>query len=328
MARKFSVQRFWSDIRKYRITAMNYVGELCTYLVNQPELENDSAHTLRKMVGNGMRHDIFSVMKNRFGVKKIIELYGASEGDMSFVNIFGLDGTIGFNLVTPFAVVKYDIENDELVRDENGFLIRVKKGEPGILLGEARKSVNILGYTDKKETEKKMIYDAFQKGDRWFNTGDMIRNMGFGHYEFVDRTGDTFRWKGEIVSTTEAEKVVNSFKQVTQSSAYGTKFGDGDGRLGMLALLPQGNPDEFNLSAFGKLLLNSLPAYAIPRFLRFTSKFDSTPTFKIKKNTLKEEGFDLNQIKDPLFVILPGEERYQSLTEKLFVEINEGKYRF
>jgi len=327
MVRKFSASRFWEDVRKHRITAFNYIGELCTYLVNNPESADDKNHTLAKMIGNGMRPDVYSTFKKRFGVDQIIELYGASEFDLGFNNLFGLDGTVGFSF-NKFALVKYDIDNDELVRGENGFLVKVKKGEPGIVLGEAKDSVDITGYTSKEATEKKMIYDAFEKGDRWFNTGDMLRNIGFGHYEFVDRTGDTFRWKGENVSTMEVEKIASTFEQVEQCTAYGVKFGDSEGRLGMLALLPNVAQETFDLEQFGRLLVDSLPAYAVPRFLRLKTEFDTTPTFKIKKNPLKDEGFDPNRISDPLFVILPGDDVYQSLTEQLFTEIYEGKYRF
>ncbi|MCP4755427.1 MAG: long-chain-acyl-CoA synthetase, partial [Proteobacteria bacterium] len=328
MVRKFSTSRFWDDVKHYRITAMNYVGELCTYLANQPERPDDANHSLRGMIGNGIRPDVFGVFKKRFKVDKVIELYGASEFDLSFVNMFGLEGTIGFNIGSTFALAKYDVDNDELVRDDKGFLIQVEKGEPGILLGEAKESIDITGYTSKEATEKKMIYDAFEKGDRWFNTGDLLRNIGFGHHEFADRTGDTFRWKGENVSTMEVEKVANSFGQVEQSTAYGIKIGDGDGRMGMLALLPNESGDAFDLEGFGSLLADSLPSYAVPRFLRLKTEFESTPTFKIKKNPLRDEGFDPTKISDPLLVILPGDNKYQPLTEQLFAEIEAGKYRF
>jgi citronellyl-CoA synthetase len=173
-----------------------------------------------------------------------------------------------------------------------------------------------------------MIYDAFEKGDRWFNTGDMLRNIGWGHHEFVDRTGDTFRWKGENVSTMEVEKIVNSFPQVEQSTAYGIKFGQGDGRLGMVAVRPFTKPDDFDLEGFGRLLSGSLPAYAVPLFLRLKTEFDMTPTHKIKKVDLREDGFDLTKIEDPMFVLLPGQDSYQPLTDAIAAEIIDGRYRF
>ena len=327
MARKFSTRRFWDDIRKYQVTMFSYIGELCTYLVNQPENGKDSHHSVRGMVGNGMRPDVYSTFKKRFKIKKIVETYGASEFDFSFFNAFGLDGTIGFT-VLPFALARYDTKNDDFIRDENGFLQKTASGEPGILLCEAKKSVNVTGYTSSEATEKKMIQDAFEKGDRWFNTGDMIRNIGYGHHQFVDRMGDTFRWKGENVSTMEVEKIVNSFAQVEQSTAYGVKFQDQDGRLGMVTLIPATKPEEFDLAGFGRLLVNALPAYAAPRFLRLTAEFESTQTFKIKKNPLRDQGFDITKINDPIFVILPGDEVYQPLTPELYSDINSGDYRF
>ncbi|MCP4578633.1 MAG: long-chain-acyl-CoA synthetase, partial [Deltaproteobacteria bacterium] len=180
-----------------------------------------------------------------------------------------------------------------------GFLQKVASGEPGILLCEAKKSVNVTGYTSSEATEKKMIHDAFEKGDRWFNTGDMIRNIGIGHHQFVDRMGDTFRWKGENVSTMEVEKIVNAFAQVEQSTAYGVKFPGQDGRLGMVTLIPSIKPEDFDLAGFGRLLVNTLPAYAVPRFLRLTEGFNMTQTFKIKKNPLRDQGFDITKVNDP-----------------------------
>ncbi len=327
MARKFSTSRFWDDIRKYRVTAFNFIGELCSYLINQPESANDTDHSVKKIIGNGMRPDVYSAFKKRFKIKKILEIYGASEFDFSFVNGFGLDGTIGFTTLE-FALVKYDSDNDDFLQDENGFLQKVKKGEPGILLCEAKKSVNVTGYTNREATEKKMIHDAFEKGDRWFNTGDMIRNIGFGHHQFADRMGDTFRWKGENVSTMEVEKIVNSFNQVDQSTVYGVKFPGQDGRLGMITLIPTTKLEEFDCNGFGRLLVDSLPAYAVPRFLRLKTEFEMTPTFKIKKNPLRDQGFDIAKIDDPLFVILPGDSEYQRLTGELHADINNGKYRF
>jgi citronellyl-CoA synthetase len=140
--------------------------------------------------------------------------------------------------------------------------------------------------------------------------------------------GDTFRWKGENVSTMEVEKIVNAFAQVEQSTAYGVKFRGQDGRLGMVTLVPSTNPEEFDLAGFGRLLVNALPAYAVPRFLRLTAGFNMTQTFKIKKNPLKDQGFDITKVNDPMFVILPGDEVYQPLTQELYSDIKNGVYRF
>jgi acyl-CoA synthetase (AMP-forming)/AMP-acid ligase II len=184
------------------------------------------------------------------------------------------------------------------------------------------------GYTSREDTEKKLIRDAFEKGDCWFNTGDVLRNIGWRHHEFVDRTGDTFRWKGENVSTTEVENAVNAFPEVIHSTVYGVKFGDGDGRIGMVAVVPETNPEAFDYKGFGRALLDSLPAYAVPRFLRLKTSFETTTTFKIKKTSLQKEGFDPDKIEDPLFVLLPGEDAYRPLDQVLHAQIMAGQYRF
>ena len=327
MARKFSTSRFWEDVRKYKATVFNYVGELCSYLANQPGKDDDRNNAIRAMVGNGMRSSIFSTFRERFGVEQILELYGASEFDLAFINLFNLDGTIGTS-ANKFALVKFDVEKDELLRDEKGFLIEVKKGEPGILMGKVSDTVDITGYANNEDTEKKLIRDAFEKGDCWFNTGDVLRNIGWRHHKFVDRTGDTFRWKGENVATMEVENVVNSFSEVAESSVYGVKFGDGDGRIGMVSVVPETILEDFDYKGFGQVLLTSLPAYAVPRFLRLKNAFETTATFKIKKVALQDEGFDLQKIEDPLFVLLPGEDTYKPLDQVLYDGIMEGQYRF
>ncbi|MBU2643176.1 long-chain-acyl-CoA synthetase [bacterium] len=327
MARKFSTSRFWDDVRKYKVTVFNYIGELCTYLVNQAERDDDRNHSVRAMIGNGMRSSIFGTFRKRFGIKQIIEMYGASEYDLVFTNLFNLDGTIGTSF-SKFALAKFDVEKNELVQNENGFLSKVKKGEPGILLGKVNDSVNITGYARNEDTEKKLIRDAFEKGDCWFDTGDVLRNIGWRHHEFVDRTGDTFRWKGENVATLEVENIVNAFPGVEQCTVYGVKLGQGDGRIGMVAVLPESKPKTFDFKGFGQLLLDSLPAYAVPRFLRLKTVFETTTTFKIKKLTLQEEGFDLKKIRDPLFVLLPGDKTYTPLDQEIYSRIMEGQYRF
>jgi fatty-acyl-CoA synthase/citronellyl-CoA synthetase len=192
LARKFSASRFWDDCRKYQITACCYIGELCRYLLNQPAKDNDKDHSLRVMGGNGLRPDIWMAFRQRFGIHHIMELYGASECNIAFVNALNLDMTAGYCPLS-FYVVKYDIEKDAPVLDEKGFMIPVEKGEVGLLLGEVTKRSPYEGYTNKKANKSKVLENVFKNGDSYFHSGDLVQKQGYGHVAFVDRLGDTFR---------------------------------------------------------------------------------------------------------------------------------------
>lgn len=325
--RKYSASNFLQDVRKYNATCFMYIGEMCRYLMNQPPRPDDADNPLISCVGNGLRPDIWRAFKQRFGIKKVYELYGAAEGTLLFTNLLNVDCTVGACL-TPFAVVKYDIDEDEPIRGGDGFLQRVEKGGVGLLIGEISESLPFAGYTDKKESEKKIFRDVFQKGDMWFNFGDLVRDQGFKHAQFVDRIGDTFRWKGENVSTSEVEKVINSQTQVAGSTVYGVKIPNMDGRAGMVAVIPGTALDKFDLNAFAKAVIKALPQYAVPRFLRFMKEFETTATHKIKKTALKDEAFDPKRVSDPLFFLDPNKEEYIPLTEEVYEDILGGKYRF
>jgi citronellyl-CoA synthetase len=278
-------------------------------------------------VGNGLRPDIWKGFKERFGIEKVYELYGAAEGTLLFTNMLNVDCTVGACL-TPFAVVKFDVDEEEPIRESDGFLQRVAKGEVGLLIAEISESLPFAGYTSKKDTEKKILRDVFQKGDQWFNFGDLVLDQGFKHVQFVDRIGDTFRWKGENVSTSEVEKILNSQTQVAESAAYGVKVPGTDGRAGMAAIIPTVPVEEFDLKALAEEVGRALPHYAVPRFIRFKKDFETTGTHKIKKTRLKDEGFEPAKVSDPLFFLNPDTEEYVTLTEEVFAEIASGKYRF
>jgi acyl-CoA synthetase (AMP-forming)/AMP-acid ligase II len=323
--RKFSVSNFLSDVRKYNATAWCYIGELCRYLMNQAPRPDDRDNPLTKIIGNGLRPDIWQDFKNRFGISKVYEIYGAAESNLYFVNLLNLDCTVG-RCSLPYAIVKYDVEEDTAIRDERGFMQKIAVGQTGLLLGEISESNPFVGYTSKQATESKILRDVFQKGDAWFNTGDLIRDIGYGHVQFVDRTGDTFRWKGENVSTTEVEKVANTFPQVSLSSVYGVRMPGGDGRAGMIAIIPECNIDQFDFKKFAEFVRNTLPSYAVPKFIRLKADLECTPTHKIKKYDLKKEGFNPADIEDSIYVLLPGESEYQLLTDDVYTNIMANKY--
>ncbi len=325
--RKFSASNFLSDVRKFNANTFIYIGEICRYLMNQPPQPDDADNPLTSCVGNGLRPDIWKAFKKRFGIKKVFELYGAAEGTLIFSNLLNVDCTVGLCL-TPFAIVKYDIAEDEPVRGADGFMQQVKKGEVGLMLAEISESLPFAGYKDKHETEKKIFRDVFEKGDSWFNFGDLVLNQGFKHIQFVDRIGDTFRWKGENVSTGEVEKVLNTQQQVAESTAYGVKIPGTDGRTGMAAIIPAAPVDDFDMKALADTVIKGLPHYAVPKFIRFVNAFETTGTHKIKKNILREQAFDPARVTDPLYVLLPDSREYTPLTNDLYHEITEGHYRF
>jgi len=201
-------------------------------------------------------------------------------------------------------------------------------GQTGLLLGEISETNPFVGYSSKEATESKIIHDVFTIGDSWFNTGDLMRDIGYGHVQFVDRTGDTFRWKGENVSTTEVEAVANTLPQVAISTVYGVKMPGGDGRAGMIAIIPECGLEDFDLKALCSYFQGTLPSYAVPKFLRLNKDLECTSTHKIKKVELKKEGFDPGRINDMLYVLLPGEASYQLLTDEIHADIMANKYRF
>ena len=325
--RKFSASNFLHDVRKFKANSFIYIGELCRYLMNQPPGPDDADNPLVSCVGNGLRPDIWKAFKKRFGIKKVYELYGAAEGTLIFTNVLNVDCTVGMCL-TPFAIVKYDIDADEPIRDEDGFMIKAPPGQAGLILAEISESLPFAGYTDKQETEKKIFRNVFEKGDAWFNFGDLVMNQGYKHIQFVDRLGDTFRWKGENVSTTEVEKVVNSLAQVSESAAYGVKIPGTDGRAGMVAVIPSTNVRDFDLKTLSDRLQQTLPPYAVPKFVRFKTKFETTATHKIKKTLLRDEGFDPYKTDDPLFAILPGQTEFTPMTKELYQDILDGKFKY
>jgi citronellyl-CoA synthetase len=327
MRRRFSASQFLSDVRKFKANAFIYVGEVCRYLMNQPVRPDDHDNPIKMMVGNGLRPDIWKAFKKRFGISKVYELYGAAEAPLIFSNLLNVDCTVGMCL-TPYSIVEYDTDADEPVRGEDGFMKKVAPGGSGLLLAEISESMPFVGYTEKEETEKKIFRDVFEKGDIWFNSGDLVFNQGFKHIQFVDRLGDTFRWKGENVSTSEVEKVVNTLGQVAESTAYGVVIPGTDGRAGMVAIIPATGVEAFDLKALAEAVRRGLPSYAVPKFVRFKEAFETTGTHKIKKKVLRDEGFDPNAVDDPLYVLLPEGDTYQPLSEELYKEILEGKHRF
>ncbi len=326
LARKFSASRFWDDIRESQATAFIYIGELCRYLLNRPESDQDKNHRLRVIIGNGMRPEVWDEFQQRFGIEHICEFYGASECNLAFVNAFNLPRTAGFCPLT-YAIVAFDQQREEPVRNQKGYMGRVKRGEVGLLLSEVSEKVPFDGYTDPKANEAKLFRNVFKQGDVWFNTGDLVRNQGFRHIAFVDRVGDTFRWKGENVATTEVEGALIQSAGVAEAAVYGVTVPKADGRAGMAALTLEAGA-QFDPQAVYAQLRQALPSYAIPLFLRLQDHQETTSTFKVRKVELKQQAFDPDQVNQPLYVLLDRAKGYEPLTPEIYTSIQQGEKSF
>ncbi|QAY88786.1 long-chain-acyl-CoA synthetase [Pseudomonas sp. ACM7] len=326
--RKFSASQFWNDVRKYRATTLGYVGELCRYLVDQPPSADDSKHRVTKMIGNGLRPGAWGEFKTRFAVNHICELYAASDGNIGFTNILNFDNTVGFSLMS-WELAAYDHDSGEPIRDAKGFMRKVAKGEQGLLLAKINDKAPLDGYTDPQKTEKVVLHDVFEKGDRYFNTGDLLRNIGFGHAQFVDRLGDTYRWKGENVSTTEVENILLQHPNISEAVAYGVEIRNTNGRAGMAAITPAESLATLDFSELLAFAREQMPAYAVPLFLRVKVKMETTGTFKYQKTRLKDEAFDPGKTgDDPIYAWLPGTQTYVQVTPQLLADIHGGAFRY
>jgi fatty-acyl-CoA synthase len=330
LRKKFSATHFWPEIVAENCTMFVYIGELCRYLANQPEHELERAHKIRLIFGNGLRPDVWDDMLDRFKVGEVLEFYGATEGNVSLFNFDGRRGAIGrvpgylrgkFNI----RVVKFDVETETPVRGPDGCCIECAPGEVGECIGhiggDARS--NYVGYADKAATEKKVLHDVFQKGDAWFRTGDLMRVDTDGYIYFVDRIGDTFRWKGENVATSEVAERLAAVEHVLEVNVYGVPVGDLDGKAGMAALVAD---PEFDLAAFAKYVDEHLPSYARPVFLRLQQAIETTGTFKYRKVDLVGDGFDPTRTKDPLYFRDPNK-GYVKITKAVFAKIHAGGYK-
>jgi len=326
--RKFSASQFWDDARKFNATTLGYVGELCRYLLDQPASAQDLDNRVTKMVGNGLRPGVWAQFKQRYGVEHICELYAASDGNIGFTNVLNFDNTIGFCL-QHWALVDYNNDSGEPVRGSDGFMRKVQTGGQGLLLARIDEKSPFDGYTDPEKNRKVVLTDVFEKGDRYFNTGDLLRSIGFGHAQFVDRLGDTYRWKGENVSTTEVENVLLQHPQIAEVVAYGVEIENTNGRAGMVAITPSESLASLDMRELLQFAHGQLPHYAVPLFLRIKVKMETTGTFKYQKVRLKEEAFDPGKAgNDPVYAWLPGSDCYVPVTGHLLAQIQGGHFRY
>jgi len=304
----FSARRFWSDIVEWDCTLFQYIGELCRYLVNAPPHPQETRHRIRLCCGNGLRPDVWPKFESRFRIPQILEFYASTEGNVSLYNCEGKPGAIGripsflahrSNLV----LVKFDTAAGQPLRNDAGLCVRCKPDEVGEAIGKILDDDSGLtgrfeGYADREASEKKILRNVFASGDAWFRTGDLMRKDDRGYYYFVDRIGDTFRWKGENVSTAEVAAKISAYGPVQEAIVYGVAIPSTDGRAGMVAIVAA---SDFDLGAFREHLRSSLPDYACPLFLRMCNSIEATSTFKSKVQDLARQGYDPAVIKDPIF---------------------------
>ncbi|OMC45795.1 long-chain-acyl-CoA synthetase [Mycolicibacterium fortuitum] len=322
LGKSFSASRFWDEVISYDATAFVYIGEICGYLLNQPPKPTDRAHKVRVIVGNGLRPAIWDEFTQRFGIPRVCEFYAASEGNTAFVNVFNVSKSTGI-CPSPVAFVEYDADSGEPARGADGRLRRVKRGEPGLMLSKINALQPFDGYTDKAASEKKLVRNAFKDGDVWFNTGDLMRSQGLGHAAFADRLGDTFRWKGENVATTEVEAAVASNPLIEECTVFGVEVPGAGGRAGMAAVqLKDGK--EFDGKALADAFYGHLPAYAVPLFVRVVPELAHTSTFKSQKVDLRKQGYGAD-IEDPMYVLAGREEGYVPFYSEYPDEVTAGK---
>ena len=331
--RRFSATQFWEDVRRYDVTGFQYIGELCRYLLAQPPGPRDREHGLRFAVGNGLRPDVWPAFRDRFGIPRIHEFYGATEGNVVLMNLDNQLGAVGRVLIKPISnarLIRYDVERDVHPRDAKGFCVEALRGEVGEMIGRLPFSKRMAlgrfeGYTSGADSERKVLHGVFRKGDAWFRTGDLMRQDARGYFYFVDRIGDTYRWKGENVSTQEVAELLAPFPGVHMANVYGTRVEGAEGRAGMVALLMH-DGERFDGERFYAFVTERLPRYACPAFVRIQLQADLTGTFKLRKVDLQKQGFDPGVVDEPLFARDDAKKTYVPLTREVHAAICEGRW--
>ncbi len=333
---RFSARDFWPDVKRSRCTMFVYIGELCRYLLQTPEDPADRAHTVRLCVGNGLRPDVWLPFRHRFGVRQIREFYASTEGNCSMFNFDSRPEAVGrvpgwAASRFPIKVIRFDVETEEAVRDVDGRCIGCGPDEAGEVIGEivndpSKPGNRFEGYTDREATARKVLHDVFRPGDSWFRTGDLMRRDARGYFYFVDRVGDTFRWKGENVATLQVSETITGYPGIKDAIVYGVSVPGREGRAGMAAIV-RDETVPFDLDGFKTFLLAHLPIYAVPVFLRLSDHIDVTGTFKQRKLGLAAEGFDPGCVAEPLYFTVTGAPHYGVLDASSLATIASGQLR-
>jgi fatty-acyl-CoA synthase len=322
LGKSFSASKFWDEVIASEATAFIYIGEICRYLLNQPPKPTDRTHKVRVIAGNGLRPEIWDEFTKRFKIARVCEFYASSEGNTAFINIFNVPRSTGV-FPMPLAYVEYDPDTGEPLRDDSGRVRRVPAGQPGLLLSRVNRLQPFDGYTDKESSEKKLVRNAFREGDCWLNSGDVMSPQGMGHAAFVDRLGDTFRWKGENVATTQVEAALTSDESVEECTVFGVEIPRTGGRAGMAAVQLRVGA-EFDGQSLARAVFGELPAYALPLFVRVVKSLEHTTTFKSHKVELREQAYG-SGVQDPLYVLAGRDEGYVPYYDDYPEEVAAGK---
>lgn len=323
LGRRFSAGTFWHDMHRFEATGCNYIGEMCRYLVNTPADDRDRGHRVRVMVGQGLQADVWTTLQERFAVPRIVEMYASTEGNIATINLSGEVGSVG-KLRLGGKLAKWDFERDDFVR-ENGRLVPSGPGEVGVLLGPIRKKTPFGGYRDEKATRAKVVTNAFRDGDALYNTGDVFRLDAKKNLFFVDRLGDTFRYKGENVSTTEVQEQLVRWPGIAAASVYGVPVPGREGRAGMAAVV-LADGARFDGAGLAAHLDAALPPYARPIFIRVRPSLETTATLKLSKVALRRAGFAPRE-GEPIYVRDAGDRTYQELTPERYEAIVRAEER-
>ena len=333
LRRKFSASQFWPDVRRYGVTSCQYVGEIIRYLLAQPPRADDRQHSLVRLSGTGLNRETWLQFQGRFGVRDIFESWGSTEGNVNSLNLDNVPGSCGrvpFWDKTNLRLIRYDIERDEHVRDEHGRYVLCKPGEVGEAIGFIVEHPDVgggrfEGYTSATETEKKILKGVLSASDKWFRTGDLLREDENGYIFFVDRLGDTFRWKSENVSTLEVGSVLEEFPGVLFLTVYGVEIPGFEGRAGMVAIQMQEGA-VFDPSGFYAFAKSRLPRYALPQFVRISQSLDMTGTYKLRKVDLQRQSYAQSQVSDPLWVIQENQSTYAPLTPESLAQASYPRH--
>jgi len=297
--KRFSVSEFWNDIKKFNANATVYIGELPRYLLNRPESEYNPG-PLNKMFGLGLRKDIWEQFQSRFQIEHIYEFYGGTDFGVPLINVDEVPGRVGRNILPTIEIIKINQDTGEFYKNENEFYIKCKSGEVGMLIVKILNYSEFTLYKDHEKTKKKVLRNVFEKDDAYLKSGDLLQLHDDHWVSFADRFGDTFRWKGENVSTLEVESILNRFPSIQMCNVYGVSIPNTDGKAGMATLQLDKN-FSFDHDHFSRFIVENLPNYSIPVFLRIKDELEFTGTHKLRKVNFRKQGYNIEKIKDPIF---------------------------
>jgi citronellyl-CoA synthetase len=326
LAKRFSASNYWKDIRKYKVSVAFYIGEIPRYLLNKPPSDRDKDHTLKKIIGLGLRKEIWEEFKSRFNIEHIYEYYSSTEGFGPLVNFDEVPGMIGRNTNPNSAIAKVDAETGELIKNNEGFLIKCMPGDTGMSLLKIQDIKNYTKYRDNEKTKQRIIQNVFEPNDAYFKTFDFLKVHENEWVSFADRFGDTFRWKGENVSTLEVENTLDTHQMVLSSAVYGVSIPNTDGKAGMVSLMVE-SASDLDINTISRFISDSLPKYSIPVFLRIRKTLDLTGSYKITKVDLKREGYDIEKITDRIYIWEASKKTYIPFDSDLYEQLKAGKLR-